>query len=187
MCLADYIRAHLSLGRAESQSQTPVLAAKRPAAVRTRRCLVHFWGRKVSVMTVLPLFFSSLPRFTSSEAWAYLWCPVLKHAWGNAGLWLSSARHLIKYSYIQYGFISRGGVWCFLNVIWILITLFDSVPQSEAGLGKNAKDTPLPESRWTEAGFLVFGKLPYYDSVCKRASGGRWSIPGAIDIFDVAV
>lgn len=46
MCLADYIWAHLSLGRPESQSQTHLLAAKCPAAVRARCCLVHFWGRE---------------------------------------------------------------------------------------------------------------------------------------------
>lgn len=174
MCLADYIWAHLSLGRPESQSQTHLLAAKRPAAVRTRCRLVHFWGREVSFVTVF-FFFSPL----------FLFCFVCfisqVRIVGGLGLhgrppchvacleqlielWLYGATgHIIKWPFIAYGFLSHGWFSCFM--IGIFITQFAFLSQTEVELGDNGKNVPFTGSGWTETSASVFGKRPHYFSI----------------------
>ena len=88
MCLADYIWAHLPLGRPESQSQAHLLAAQRAAAVWARCCLVHLWGREVSLMAVCLCFSSKL---TSREAWVFLPAPAWSTLEGCLDLWLCDA------------------------------------------------------------------------------------------------
>ena len=69
-----------------------------------------------------------------------------------------------------------------MNVIWIFIAQFDSIPQTAVELGKNAENVPFTGSCRTQANFLGFGKYPYCYSayVSLLAYCGKLSGWGAI-------
>lgn len=156
MCLADYIWAHLSLGRPESQSQTHLLAAKRPAAVWTRCCLVHFWGREVSCVTVFPCSPSPYsyhlrPEFTreiqpearfgkclATTGQRSAYCKIVIQS-----IWLSFPWTILMFHE------------CAMNfdyTVWFHTTNWSWT--------RNTENIPFPWSSWTETNLLVFGKLP---------------------------
>lgn len=172
MCLADYIWAHLPLGRPESQSQTHLLAAKRPAAVRARCCLVHFWGREVSVLIAFPCFSPGARPLRPGCRTR----PTLHHPLGTAetvpigGVRQNS--HILNMASFP------GTILCSMNMLWIFIAQFDFIPQPEVELRPNVSFTGHTPWVWKTSlllSYLCF--LLWADRPLSQARGGHlWKL-----------